>query len=124
MYCPVYGCNSDSQQKSDNETLHFFRFPDGKTSQQKSRRKAWIEFCKRKAFTPSNCTRICSLHFTEDAYEPAHSPQFLERIGWKEKMSVRLKADALPTINKVARKDESPKTRPFAEKRLREKVLF
>ena len=86
---------------------HFFSFPSGKSADQQYRRKAWIEFCKRKAFQPSSCTRICSLHFAEDAYEPGNSPQFLERLQFKEKFLVRLKKDALPTLNKAL---ENPST--------------
>ncbi|CAB3999372.1 ---NA--- [Paramuricea clavata] len=55
--------------------------------EQKSRRAVWEEFCKRKAFKPSLCTRICSLHFAEESYGPSHSPQFLESIGYTEKTS-------------------------------------
>lgn len=72
MYCPVYGCTSDSQKPTSPPT-HFFSFPSGKSADQQYRRKAWIEFCKRKAFQPSSGTRICSLHFAEDAYEPGNS---------------------------------------------------
>jgi hypothetical protein len=97
---PGYGCNSDSQKSTDPPT-HFFSFPSGKSVDQKRRRQTWVEFCKRKAFQPSSCTRICSLHFKEEAYEPGSSPQFLERLGYKEKFLARLKNDAVPTLNKA-----------------------
>ena len=126
MYCPVYGCNSDSQ-KPANPPTHFFSFPSGKSADQQYRRKAWIEFCKRKAFKPSSCTRICSLHFAENAYEPGSSPQFLKRFEFKEQFLVRLKKDALPTLNKALEKPSattSGKTRDSTVRRQRKKVTF
>jgi hypothetical protein len=82
---------NDSQLKT-NRNVIFFRFPCGKTPEQNSRRAVWEEFCKRKAFKPSLCKRICSLHFAEESYiEPSHSPQFLESIEYTEKTSLRLK---------------------------------
>ena len=93
MYCHVYGCNSDSKTISE---IRFFRFPAGKSIDQQCRRKAQIEFCKRKAFKPSACTRICLPHFDKDAYEPGMSPAFLERLQCKETFKIQLKRDALP----------------------------
>ncbi|XP_028415481.1 uncharacterized protein LOC114538503 [Dendronephthya gigantea] len=124
MYCPVYGCNSSSKTDSG---IHFFSFPSGKSVDQQYRRKAWIEFCKRKYFSPSSCTRICSLHFNEDAYEPGNSPQFLQRIECKEKFSVRLKRDALPTLNKPLADSNQPKsikTREHTLRRQRKKGIL
>jgi hypothetical protein len=130
VYCPVYGCNSDSQLKT-NRNVNFFRSPCGKTPEQKSRRAAWEEFFKRKAFKPSLCTRICSLHCAEESYEPPHSPQFLESIGYTEKTSLRLKPNALPTLDKptaspsvsnVSASSKSKRTRRQTEKRQRQKV--
>ena len=71
MYCPVYGCNSDS--KMTKEVRFFF------SNHQiiKTEKKARIEFCKRKAFKPLSNTRICSLHLTEDTFEPGQLSQFL-----------------------------------------------
>ena len=97
MYCPVYGCNSDCKTTSE---IRFFQFPAGKSADQQCRRKAWIEFCKRKSFEPSSYTRICSLHFAEDVYEPGMSPAFLERLQGKETFRNQLKKDALPSLNK------------------------
>ena len=98
MYCPVYGCSSDSQKNPSG--ISFFSFPSGKSAAQQRRRKAWDEFCKRKEFDPLLSSRICSRHFSEDAYEPGHSPQFIERIECKETFRLRLKSDAVPTLHK------------------------
>jgi hypothetical protein len=96
----VYGCNSDSQLKT-NRNVNFFRFPCGQTPEQKSRRAAWEEFCKRKAFKPSLCTRICSLHFAEKSYEPSHSPQFLESFGYTDKTSLRVKPNVYQRLTSL-----------------------
>ena len=47
MYCPAYGCNSDC--KMTNE-MCFFYFQVCKSLNKQYRKKAWVEFCKRKAF--------------------------------------------------------------------------
>ena len=114
MYCPVYGCSSDSQKNPSG--ISFFSFPSGKSVVQQRRRKVWIEFCKRKEFNPSSCSRICSRHFTEDAYEPGHSPQFLDRIECKEAFHIRLKSDALPTLNHCL-KQALKQTKSFNKKK-------
>lgn len=123
MYCPVYGCTSDSK-KNPGKGLHFFSFPGSKTHEQlRNRRKVWIEFCKRKAFTkPSPNTKICSLHFAEDAYDPAHSPKFLKSIGCQDQTLVLLKNHASPTLNKPMEKTAT-KQRKLTEKRRRRKVI-
>ena len=101
---------NDSQLKA-NRNVNFFRFPCGKTPEQNSRRAVWEEFCKRKAFKPSLCTKICSLHFAEESYEPSHSPQFLESIsiGYTEKTSLRLidKPTTSASVSKVSASSQS-----------------
>ena len=120
MYCPVYGCSSDSQKNPSGTS--FFSFPSGKSAAQQRRRKAWVEFCKRKEFDPSSSSRICSRHFSEDAYEPGHSPQFLESIECKETFRLRLKSDALPTLNRPLLEASTSKPRTATARRQREKV--
>ncbi len=125
-YCAVYGCNSDFK-KAKSTGIRFFSFPNAKSADQQCRRKAWVEFCKRKAFKPTMCTKVCLLHFTENAYEPGHSPQFLERIQCKESFRVRLRNDALPTLNKpLAMVDSSSNTkaRSYSERRQQKKVII
>ncbi len=72
MYCPVYGCTSDSQNNPNK--LNFFEYPKATENGEEKRRAIWIEFCKRKNFVPTKTTRMCSLHFSSDAYAPSHSP--------------------------------------------------
>ncbi len=100
MYCPVYGCYSDSQKNTDGK-LHFFYFPKAsKGPEEKKRRNVWINFCKRKNFTPTKSTRICSLHFSSDAYVPSNSPEFLKSIDFTDTRRIKLKNNAVPTENK------------------------
>ena len=100
-YCPVFGCLSDSKKNPEEKNIHFFAFPKGHSREQQTRRKIWVEFCKRKAFKPTQSTRVCSLHFEDSAFDPAHSPAVLDSIGYKERTLVRLKKDAVPTLNKA-----------------------
>ena len=100
MYCPAYGCTSDSQNKSEQD-LHFFEFPN---NEEKKRRGQWIDFCKRKNFVPTKSTRMCSLHFSNDAYVLSHSPEFLKSITFPGRRKLLLKADAIPTQNKPLEK--------------------
>ena len=99
MYCSVYGCSSSSKKNTDGQ-LHFFLFPNAKNGpEDKSRAKAWTEFCKRKGFRPSKNACICSLHFDSNSYLPLQSPDFLRSINFTGKRKVKLKDDALPTLN-------------------------
>jgi hypothetical protein len=104
--------------------ISFFLFPSGISVSQQNRRKAGVEFCKRKAFNPLSNSRICSLHFAEDAYEPGHSPQFLARVGCDETFRIRLKSDALPTLNKPLLDTSTSNRRIHTEKRQRIKVIL
>ena len=99
MYCPVYGCTSDSKKNTEKK-IHF-SFPKPISKEEQKRCNIWIEFCKRKSFVPSKCTCLCSLHFSQDAYIPSHSPYFLESINFSGKRKLILKPDAVPTINKA-----------------------
>lgn len=100
MYCPVYGCNSDSKKNTENK-IHFFAFPKTINKEEKKRYNTWIDFCKRKSFIPSKCTCLCSLHFSSDAYILSHSPYFLDSLNFSGKRKLMLKPDAVPSINEA-----------------------
>ena len=119
MYCPVYGCTSDSKKNIENK-IHFFSFPKP-INKEKKRRDIWIEFCKRKNFVPSKCTCLCSSHFSPDAYIPSHSPYFLESIKFSGKRKIILKPDAIPTINKAL--DAAKLDKPSETKRRKTGIL-
>ena len=126
MYCPVYGCNSDSQKNSD-EWINFFSFPGGKTPDQQYRRKAWIEFCKRKSFKPSSCTRICSLHFAEDAYSRTFTAvSSVDRMDKQHQVAFEERRAAnfeKPTTRASIPTATLRKIRKLTEKRHRDKVI-
>ncbi len=107
MYCPVYGCTSDSQNNPNK--LSFFEFPKATENGEKKRRASWIEFCKRKNFVPTKSTRMCSLHVSSDACVPSHSPEFLKSHNFSERRRVRLQPNAIQLQNKVfdTNKDEN-----------------
>ena len=103
-YCPVFDCLSESKKNHGEKNIHFFTFPRGQTKQQQTRQKIWVEFCKHKAFKPTQNTRVCSLHFEDSAFDPAHFPVVLESIRYKERTLIRLKKDAVPKLNKPVKK--------------------
>jgi hypothetical protein len=104
MYCPVYGCNSDSKNNLNKE-LHFFPFPGLSRSEIRNRRKIWI-------------------HFDDDAYNPAYSPKFLKSIGCEDQTLVLLRKDAVPTLNKPLMETAETKQSKTTEERLRRKVII
>ena len=120
MYCPVYGCTSDSKKNTEKK-LRFFSFPKPNSKDEQKRRDIWIEFCKRKSFVPTKCTCLCSLHFSQDAYIPSHSPYFLESINFPGKHKLLLKPNAVPTINKAL--DEAKSVKPLETKKRRTGIL-
>jgi hypothetical protein len=82
--CCAYGC-SNTPAKNPKLSLH--TFPN--EHKQPERRLKWIAAVKRKNFTPSKYSVICSEHFTRDAYKrPPGIPN----------MPAILKPDSVPTI--------------------------
>ncbi|KAL5245952.1 hypothetical protein ACI65C_013360 [Semiaphis heraclei] len=60
--CVAYGCQN---RASPGQSTHFFRFPHSNEELMKK----WIEAIKRKNFKPSQHSRICSDHFTNDDFQ-------------------------------------------------------
>ena len=98
MFCPVYGCNSNSKNNPEKK-IHFFAFPKEGSKDEQSRRRIWIDFCRRKNFVPSKYTGLCSKHFRNDSYILSHSPEFLSSLNFVGKRKLLLKPDAVPTVN-------------------------
>ena len=63
MYCPVYGCNSDSQNKS-TANLSFFTFPSAKNNKEKCNQE------EIKCGQISVNVRISNLHTTQGLFPP------------------------------------------------------
>lgn len=91
VYCVAANCNSDSTKCSAANGVHFHAFPtDAK------RRKDWTVRCRRhESWKPGSKARICSKHFTSDAY--LRSPDVVKSIGFGS-MKPLLKDDAVPTL--------------------------
>ena len=85
VVCAVYGCNNN--QKTPN--ISMYRIPDD------HRRKEFIRRLGRADQKDNRNWRICSAHFTDDAYERNALREYVCARG---KASVRkLRPDALPT---------------------------
>ena len=72
MFCPVYGCNNNSKNNPEKK-IQFFAFPKEGSKDEQSRRRIWIDFCRRKNFVPSKYTGLCSKHFRNDSYILSHA---------------------------------------------------
>ncbi|XP_022164601.1 THAP domain-containing protein 1-like isoform X2 [Myzus persicae] len=78
--CAAYGC---SNRRKPDGGLSFFGFP----LDNPELLKQWLQAMKRKQFTPSQYSKICSEHFL--------SSDILDRPGTYKK---HLKPDAVPTL--------------------------
>ncbi|KFM65822.1 THAP domain-containing protein 1, partial [Stegodyphus mimosarum] len=58
-YCIAYNCKEKA-----GGTASFHKFPDNPQL-----RSLWIKAVRRKNFTPTKYSKICSKHFSEDAFE-------------------------------------------------------
>ena len=60
-YCVAYNCNNSEKY---SVSLHIYKFPsDDKV------RNIWIDKIRRKNWTPSQHSRLCSQYFTHDCFE-------------------------------------------------------
>ena len=128
MYCPVYSWNSDIQkiQMKGSISLAFQAVKRQTSSTEEkhglnsvSANHSSLHLVRESAH---------SVHFAEDVYDPAHSPQYLQLTGWTNNIRLLLKKDALPTLKKPATSASIPtatlrKTRKLTEKKHRDKVI-
>ena len=77
--CAAYGCTNRGKKGS---TVRFHKFPSIKRADL---RKKWTLAMKRKDFSPSASTTVCSDHFSSQDYE----------VGLKYRT---LKRDAIPVV--------------------------
>jgi len=89
--CSAYGCSESDRSK---RSLHFYRFP----SREKSpgRYKVWVEFCKRKYFTPTTNSRLCSKHFKFKDFN--QSDIMKSKLMPDLKVRINLNPNVVPTI--------------------------
>ena len=76
-FCAAYGCRN----RTVKGRVRLYRFP-----KEKNRRRLWVDRLGRKAFVPTNHSRLCQDHFTND--------QFVGTTGGKQ----RLHPQALPCL--------------------------
>uniref|UniRef100_A0A1A8PF11 THAP-type domain-containing protein n=1 Tax=Nothobranchius rachovii TaxID=451742 RepID=A0A1A8PF11_9TELE len=89
-HCAAFGCNFQSEgNKGSDVSLH--SFPTGK-----KRRKQWEDACGRTQLPKD--PRLCSQHFSPDAFEAYSRPQLLNELTRAAGYKRRWKLNALPTI--------------------------
>ncbi|XP_022170372.1 THAP domain-containing protein 1-like [Myzus persicae] len=66
--CVAYGCTN---RYKPGQTIHFFRFPLANVNLNKK----WIAAIKRKNFTPTKWSRLCSDHFVYENYQTSKVPR-------------------------------------------------
>ncbi|KAL5235047.1 hypothetical protein ACI65C_002457 [Semiaphis heraclei] len=70
--CAAYGCTN---RYKPGQTIHFFRFPLANVDLNKK----WIAAIKRKKFTPTKWSRLCSDHFVSEDYQLNTKNVFLKK---------------------------------------------
>ena len=72
-------------------TVTFFRFP-----KDPARRAIWVNWCRRLDLFDPEQTRVCSLHFVKEDFDPSY---FVRRsMGFVNSKPV-LKPEASPSVN-------------------------
>lgn len=89
--CSAYGCSESDRSKT---SLHFYRFPSREKSP--SRYKVWVDFCKRKYFTPTRNSRLCSKHFKFQDFN--QSDIMKNKLMPDLKVRINLNPNVVPTI--------------------------
>lgn len=122
--CIVYGCSNISNIEK-GIALHKFPSEDDSRAQVRRRRKQWIAFVqrKRKHFSPSKSSRICSAHFEKEDFE-----QNFINVPGQPKKAPSLKKDdfgvvAIPKFQ-TPQEPEPPSDRTQRNKRRKVRVLI
>jgi hypothetical protein len=89
--CSAYGCSESDRSKT---SLHFYRFPTREKSP--NRYKVWVEFCKRKYFTPTRNSRLCSKHFKFEDFNQLDIMK--NKLMPDLKVRINLNPNVVPTI--------------------------
>ena len=95
VQCAAFGCNHNSGNPGvggSDRVLSFHSFP----IKRPLLLKKWLVNIRRAQFTPTSYTRLCSAHFTADAFEEDLYGRYVGRSPGKVPRR-RLKADAFPT---------------------------
>ena len=89
--CCVPLCKSGyAASKSSRKKIHFYKFPKDVSLQQQ-----WLKNISRKGFTPTDFSRVCSLHFSSECFLIDSQ----DNRGRRSKLKrLFLSDDAIPTI--------------------------
>ncbi|XP_029347085.1 THAP domain-containing protein 4-like [Acyrthosiphon pisum] len=79
------GCTAVNCTNSGRKGIRLFRFP-----KDDSRRKIWLQNCRRDKWVPTNSSGLCEIHFEQSQFKQ-------HRQGGIKK----LKSNAIPTIFNV-----------------------
>ncbi|KAL1488226.1 hypothetical protein ABEB36_015181 [Hypothenemus hampei] len=88
--CAVSNC-SNYNKKTKGTGVKYFSFPKDFKMCNK-----WFSMCNRKDPVNFKNACICSIHFSEDAFD---IPMQQRLLGYAPKTARRLKPDAMPTLN-------------------------
>ena len=90
-------CRSGYRKEYTEPTVTFHAFP----VHDKELLQTWLKRLARKDFTPSKCTKFCSLHFTtEDFMDESidHNSTRKRKRNSKKLLRRRLKTGAVPSV--------------------------
>lgn len=92
MHC----CNMQQQFKKTSKSedtcnIKYYRFP-----KNLKLRQIWIQRCRRDGKWNADTSRVCSEHFSEDAYEKDLKAELLQLPPTK-----KLKPDSVPTLKLI-----------------------
>jgi len=89
-HCAAFGCNFQSKgNKNSNVSVQCF-------PSEKKRRAEWEKACGRTQLPKD--LRLCSRHFSPDAFESFCRPQLLKELTGAGSSKQRLKPNAVPTM--------------------------
>lgn len=108
-FCCAPGCSNSRKTRGD---LQFYRIP-----KEINRRRIWLTRIRRKNFSPTENTRLCSAHFLEgqksdDTDSVSYNPSIFKHSHVKPKLARSTKnslattrvSNALPRVRRKSRK--------------------
>lgn len=100
-HCSVFGCNFQSKGNRQSEvSIHSF-------PKDEKLRKQWEDACGRDELPKD--PRLCSRHFSADAFEDFHRPQLMKELTGISGYKRRLKPNAVPTIFPHVKEPKRPR---------------
>ena len=91
--CAFWGCSSFPGQLDNNgKKLSFHSFP----LKDAPRLRAWVHASGRQGFSPSQSSRVCSLHFNPDDFERDLQLELMGQDPKKRQRARQLKPQSVP----------------------------